>query len=87
MTNKSTLPTFTIYPVPNDGDFTLAGQIIKGQTITIKTMDGKVVYSKKMDDNSEQQKIHSNLGSGVYFIIIVDESNHLLSQNKFVVTK
>jgi hypothetical protein len=87
LTNKSTLPTFTIYPVPNDGDFTLAGQIIKGQTITIKTMDGKVVYSKKMDDNSEQQKIHSNLGSGVYFIIIEDESNHLLSQNKFVVTK
>jgi hypothetical protein len=87
LTNKSALPTFTIYPVPNDGDFTLAGQIIKGQTITIKTMDGKVVYSKKMDDNSEQQKIHSNLGSGVYFIIIEDESHHLLSQNKFVVTK
>jgi hypothetical protein len=87
LTNKSALPTFTIYPVPNDGDFTLVGQIIKGQTITIKTMDGKVVYSKKMDDNSEQQKIHSNLGSGVYFIIIEDESHHLLSQNKFVVTK
>ncbi len=87
LTNKSTLPTFTIYPVPNDGDFTLAGQIIKGQTITIKTMDGKVVYSKKMDENLEQQKIHSNLGSGVYFIIIEDESNHFLSQNKFIVTK
>ena len=80
-------PTFTIGPNPNDGDFTLTGQITKGQTIKIKTMDGKVVYSKKMVENSEQQKIHSNLGSGVYFIIIEDESNHLLSQNKFVVTK
>jgi Secretion system C-terminal sorting domain len=80
-------PSFRIGPNPNDGDFTLAGQIIKGETITIKTMDGKVVYSKKMDDNSDQQKIHSNLGSGVYFIIIEDESHHLLSQNKFVVTK
>jgi hypothetical protein len=79
--------SFRIGPNPNDGDFTLTGQIIKGQTITIKTMDGKVVYSKKMDENLEQQKIHSNLGSGVYFIIIEDESNHFLSQNKFIVTK
>lgn len=78
---------FTIYPVPNDGDFTLSGHIIKEQTITIKTMDGKLVYSQTMDENSEQQMIHSNLGSGVYFVLIEDESNHLLSRNKFVVTK
>jgi hypothetical protein len=87
LTNQSTLSTFTIYPVPNDGDFTLTGQITKGQTIKIKTMDGKVVYSLEIDENTEQQKIQTNLGSGIYFVLIEDETNHLLSQNKFIVTK
>jgi hypothetical protein len=87
LTNQSTLSTFTIFPVPNDGDFTLTGQITKGQTIKIKTMDGKVVYSLEIDENTEQQKIQTNLGSGIYFVLIEDETNHLLSQNKFIVTK
>ena len=87
LTNQSTLPTFTIYPVPNDGDFTLTGQIIKGQTIKIKTMDGKVVYTIRVEENTELQTIHTNLVSGVYFVLIEDESNHLLSRNKFIVTK
>ncbi|MFM6934753.1 MAG: hypothetical protein ACKOXP_04865 [Flavobacteriales bacterium] len=87
LTNQSTLPTFTIYPVPNDGDFTLTGQIIKGQTIKIKTMDGKVVYTIRVEENTELQTIHTDLVSGVYFVLIEDESNHLLSRNKFIVTK
>lgn len=78
---------FTIYPVPNDGDFTLTGQITKGQTISIKTMNGKVVYSMRVEENTELQTIHTSLESGVYFVLIEDESNHLLSRNKFVVTK
>jgi hypothetical protein len=78
---------FTIYPVPNDGDFTLTGQITKVQTISIKTMNGKVVYSMRVEENTELQTIHTSLESGVYFVLIEDESNHLLSRNKFVVTK
>ena len=78
---------FTIYPVPNNGDFTLAGQIIKGQTITIKTMDGKVAYTMRVEENTELQTIHTSLESGAYFVLIEDESNHLLSRNKFIVTK
>ncbi len=41
----------------------------------------------KIEENTEQQKIHSNLRSGVYFVLIEDETYHLLSCNKFVVTK
>jgi hypothetical protein len=87
LTNQSTLSTFTIYPVPNNGDFTLTGQITKGQTITIKTMDGKVVYTMRVEENTELQTIHTSLESGVYFVLIEDESNHLLSRIKFIVTK
>lgn len=87
LTNQSTLPTFTIYPVPNDGDFTLTGKITKGQTINIKTMDGKVVYTIRVEENTELLTIHTNLVSGVYFVLIEDELNHLLSRNKFIVTK
>jgi hypothetical protein len=34
-----------------------------------------------------QLKIHTSLESGVYFVLVEDESYHLLSCNKFVVTK
>lgn len=50
-------------------------------------MDGKVVYTIRVEENKEIQTIHTNLGSGVYFVLVEDESNHLLSRNKFIVTK
>jgi hypothetical protein len=78
---------FTIYPVPNDGDFFLKGQFTQSQIITVKTSEGKIVYSIRVEKNTELQKIHTSLESGVYFVLIEDESNQLLSRNKFVVTK
>jgi hypothetical protein len=76
---------FTIYPVPNDGDFFLKGQFTQSQIITVKTSEGKIVYSIRVEKNTELQTIHTSLESGVYFVLIEDESNHLLSQNKFIV--
>jgi hypothetical protein len=34
-----------------------------------------------------QLKIQTSLESGVYFVLVKDESYHLLSRNKFVITK
>lgn len=61
---------FNIGPNPNDGDFVLSGQFLKGQNITISTMDGKQVFSMVTEESSDQLHVHTDLGKGMYVLEI-----------------
>ena len=61
---------FNIGPNPNDGDFVLTGQFLKGQNITISTMDGKQVFSMLTEESSDQLHVHTDLGTGMYVLEI-----------------
>lgn len=76
--------TLTLYPNPNDGDFTISGELSREQEMPYEIVNsiGMVVYRGKAETDvnlmvDEKINIENYLASGVYFIRILVEGELL----------
>ncbi|MGZ3901006.1 MAG: T9SS type A sorting domain-containing protein, partial [Bacteroidia bacterium] len=68
---QSTVSYMTVYPNPNNGDFTISFPAISVTTyIEIIDNIGKLVHSEII--TSENQTVRTDLSSGIYFIKLLD---------------
>ncbi len=59
-----------LFPVPNDGTFTIQGTISEGDELMIHSMNGEILYRTVQQVTTEQLYIESNLRAGLYFVTI-----------------
>jgi hypothetical protein len=62
------------YPNPTQGQVTLMGKALNNQA-QLFSISGQLVRTYRLDENAFQQQISlDNLDSGIYFLVIVGES-------------
>jgi hypothetical protein len=68
---------FTLYPTVSDGNFTVFAKNTLGKsTLHIFDINGKQVFTKKIDFNQESKQVISvNLKSGIYIVNLLDVNN------------
>ena len=76
---------FSIYPVPNKGEFSVNGPFKEGYHIKIISMDSKVLYFEELLNNTDLVEVRQQLSPGAYFLIIKDENQNHIFSNKFIV--
>jgi hypothetical protein len=77
--------TYSIYPIPNNGEFKLRGMIEKGYTVEITSMDGKSVYQQVFISESTEETIKTTLQSGSYTVILTNTDGISLYKEKIVI--
>ena len=60
----------SLFPIPNDGTFTIQGTISEGDELMIHSMNGEILYRTVQQVTTEQLFIESNLRAGLYFVTI-----------------
>lgn len=80
VTNKSTLPSFSVFPNPSSGKLNINLANFSSETVNVQVFDmyGKTVYSAAIDlDNGGalQQLDLSTFSAGVYFVKASDGEN------------
>ncbi len=83
---QSTSNTITLYPNPNNGQFTIQLPSTTGKLIQVYDMLGEIIYNKKINEASMQIDL-SNNNSGVYLYRVTDELGVLASEGKFIIQK
>lgn len=79
----------SLYPNPNNGNFTLAYDLKQTPEATIQLLDvtGKIVYTTSIDNLNNIIQINTNdLHSGIYFIQLMNK-NSLLWTDKVMISK
>lgn len=68
---------FTMYPTVSSGDFTIFAKNTLGKAdLMLFDINGKQVFSKKVDfTQQEKQPVSVNLSSGVYIVNLIDADN------------
>jgi len=68
---------FTLYPTVSDGNFTVFAKNTLGKSMLyIFDINGKQVFTKKIDFNQESKQVISvNLKSGIYIVNLLDVNN------------
>ncbi len=84
---RSEKSEFVIFPVPNDGSFDIIGELKKDMHLTIINMDGKMVYSQTINEESSVLLIQSNLSNGTYTVLLTDVNEMQLTRIKIVILK
>ncbi|MBP5984529.1 MAG: T9SS type A sorting domain-containing protein [Fluviicola sp.] len=84
---RSESSEFVIFPVPNDGSFDIIGELKKDMHLTIINMDGKMVYSQTINEESSVLLIQSNLSNGTYTVLLTDVNEMQLTRIKIVILK
>jgi hypothetical protein len=67
-----------IFPNPNNGAFNLTVNSTKPRRVTIEmaTIEGKNIYSDKLDvDNSSTKEINLNVPGGIYILVVKSEDS------------
>ncbi len=78
--------TFNLYPVPNDGSFTVQGDLKQGDYICVLNLDGKEILNQYITEDSMIIELDTNLRSGAYFVSIHDAFGKLKYHHKMIVT-
>jgi hypothetical protein len=81
-----TTPTVD-HPIPNDGSFDIIGELKKDMHLTIINMDGKMVYSQTINEESSVLSIQSSLSNGTYTVLLTDVNEMQLTRIKIVILK
>ncbi len=73
---------FTVYPTISDGNIKLFAKNTLGQTtISVYSINGKEVFSSKIDFSSNQEnQLSLNLTSGIYILNLIDSSGKKASE-------
>jgi hypothetical protein len=75
--------SFSIYPNPNKGDFTLLfSEYLPNFSVDVIDQSGRLVYQKKYDNqfDLEQRISLDNLASGIYFVKVTSNNGALVKK-------
>ena len=75
--------SFTISPVPNDGNFMITGADLNGHRLAIFTLDGKMVFNTVLDSN--MATLSTGLASGTYLVAVETAAGVAPSCRKMIV--
>ncbi|HTA28564.1 MAG TPA: T9SS type A sorting domain-containing protein, partial [Bacteroidia bacterium] len=82
-----TIDNISLYPNPNNGQFTIQSSVNSGQlSVEIYNMLGQKVYSQSNIQNPTFNINISDKPNGIYLIRILDKDGNLVSQKKVVKT-
>lgn len=77
----------SLFPNPNAGTFTIVKNKLGAQChMQLFTLDGSLIFSKKLHDNLAQETFNLELESGVYFVYVDDNKGSRITQ-KMIVAK
>ncbi|MFC0427949.1 T9SS type A sorting domain-containing protein [Chryseobacterium scophthalmum] len=77
-----------LYNNPNNGNFSLKGNILEKETCTIKLYDmtGKFIHSQTLEKNKSQNiYLKEKLIRGTYMVQVNDSKNNNLANIKMIV--
>ncbi|MBE7441364.1 MAG: T9SS type A sorting domain-containing protein [Flavobacteriales bacterium] len=85
---KSPKGTFSIYPNPNNGTFTIKHNL-KNENYALEIVDimGKVVHRETLKSGNQQEIKTQWLNTGIYFVNIKSETGELVYSSKMSVMK
>lgn len=69
--DESSEVSLNVYPIPTDGDFTVAFKGFSNPTVSIIDISGRTVYSQKVATGSSLQ-ISNNFKKGMYYVYVTD---------------
>ncbi|MFM6934754.1 MAG: T9SS type A sorting domain-containing protein [Flavobacteriales bacterium] len=78
-------PKFSIGPNPNDGQFTLKGELSEGDVISIVSTDGRLIHSININQQTDVQLINLNLNTGTYLLEIENEFGRSIYRTSVVI--
>ena len=71
---------FTIYPNPSSSTIDIKMKDSQFKKVSITTIDGKMVYERKVEPTDTTQIDVSRYANGVYIINITSEDDELLTE-------
>lgn len=78
---------YSLNPIPNDGSFTLRGNIEEGDMVMILNINGEVLEKRLIDEKSSEIKMVTNLLSGTYIFVLNNTYKIEKYRSKIVVIK
>jgi hypothetical protein len=76
---------YSLFPVPNNGEFHLVGNIEKGFKLNIIGLDGKLTYQEVLYEEANAVFIKTGLLSGTYTVVLKNKEGHEVFRKKIVV--
>lgn len=77
---------YNLFPVPNNGNFKLQGDLQEGDRIQVLNLDGQLVFEEILQQDSLSALVNTQLSSGTY-VIQVKKRDAVVFRSKIVVIK
>ncbi len=85
---KSSKPSITLFPNPNNGEFTIQSSVVRGQaSVEIYNVLGERVYSKILRSAQDDNRIMLNQPDGIYLYRVLNVGGSLIGEGKVVIEK
>lgn len=78
---------YKLFPVPNEGKFTIQGAVSEGDKVVIHSMNGEIAYQTEQRGATNELAVETNLSSGMYIVTICSGSGIEYFKCKIVIIK
>jgi hypothetical protein len=76
---------YSVFPVPNNGDFYLKGNIPSGSRLLVRSLDGKVLFEEHFTAPTKNFEVKADLKAGTYFVVLQAENGEVVFRDKVIV--
>jgi hypothetical protein len=78
---------FELYPIPNNGNFKLVGELEAGDLFYILDLNGKLLEKRTIEYNCMEIEIKTQLSEGTYITLLKDANETVKYRNKIILIK
>jgi hypothetical protein len=78
---------FTLYPLPNNGNFRVNGDIQEGYQMHIISTDGKKLFHAEISQETNSFQVSTNISTGVYILQISDKNDNEIWHSRIIINK
>lgn len=78
---------FQIYPIPNNGEFTLFGDLELGYKVLIKSVEGKIVFEEDIKEVSAKINVKTLLSSGAYSVLLINKEKVVFFEQNIIIVR
>jgi hypothetical protein len=76
-----------LFPVPNNGNFKLVGELEAGDHVQLIQLDGKVVLEQILSENSAELELITDLISGTYLVVLKRGEDQIIGRERMMVLR